>query len=116
MLVADPIEDVLDVPGILLERDELDAVVDQHGVAAVGNGLDEVAQDVRRLHLFSALDETDGGELADAVDSGEKAQFVLLDAALGQVNVEVADRIGDEALLGRLAASHLGQAADSVSL
>jgi hypothetical protein len=66
--------------------------------------------------LPALSDEADEGELARAVDGHEQAQLALLGADLGDVEVEVADRIGGEALLLRLVALDLGQAADAVPL
>jgi hypothetical protein len=43
-------------------------------------------------------------------------ELALLSADLGDVDVEVADRIGLERLLGRLVTGALGQAADPMAL
>ena len=116
VLIADPVEDVLDVPDVLLTRSELHTVVSQHGVDAVGDGLDQVAQEVGRLRLSSALDETDKDEFAGAIDSDEEPQLAFGCADLSQIDVEVADGISGEALLGWLVAADLGQAADAMAL
>jgi hypothetical protein len=97
-------------------RGELDAVVGQHGVDAVGHGLDQVAQEPGGLHLPCAVHEADEGELARAVDGHEQTQLALPGADLGQVDVEVADGVGREALLLGLVALDFGQPADPMPL
>lgn len=87
--VAHPVEDVDEGIPVLCPVGELDTVhgllavppleirsmaccpsiVGQHGMDAVGGGQDQVAQDLGRLHLAGALDETHEGELAGAVAS-----------------------------------------------
>jgi hypothetical protein len=42
VLVTDPIEDVLDVPDVLLASGKLHAVISQHGVDEVGDDFDQV--------------------------------------------------------------------------
>jgi hypothetical protein len=116
VLVAHTIEDVLEVPDVLLAGRELDAVVGEHGVDAVGNRLDQVAQELRRFHLARALDQAGEGELARAVDGHEQAQLALPGADLGDVDVEVADRVGGEALLARLCCPRSRSTADPVPL
>ena len=71
---------------------------------------------LRGLHLAGALDEPDEGELARAVDGHEQTQLALPGADLGDVEVEVADRVGGEALPLGLVAPDLGQPADPVPL
>jgi hypothetical protein len=66
-LVAHAVEDVLDVPDVLLARRELDApgsgpgqaVVGQHRVDLVGHRLDQGTQEPGCLHLAGALHELD---------------------------------------------------------
>ena len=62
------------------------------------------------------LHQPSEGVLGGAVHSHEEVELALLGADLGDVDVEVADRIGLEGLLGRLVAGDLGQAADAVAL
>ena len=62
------------------------------------------------------LMQFDEGELRGAVDGDEHVQLALLGPHLGDVDVEVADRIGLELLLRRLVAFDIGQAADAVAL
>jgi hypothetical protein len=116
VLVADTVEDVANVPDVLLARGELHAVTGQHGMDAVRHSLDQVTQELSCLHLSGASDQADEGELAGAVDGHEQAQLALLRADLGYVEVEVANGIGLEELLRRLVAVNLGQAGDAVPL
>ena len=69
VLCANPVEDVDE--GVLVTGPigEPDAVVGRHRVDAVGPGQDQVAQELRRLHLAGAFDKADEGELAGAVAS-----------------------------------------------
>jgi hypothetical protein len=48
-------------------------------------------------------------------DGDEQIEAALLGVDLGQIDVEVADRVAGEALLGRLVAIDLRQPADSMS-
>jgi hypothetical protein len=116
VLVADPVEDVLAVPDVLLAGRELDAVVGQQRVDPIGHGRDQVAQELCGFHLAGALDQAGEGDLRGSIDRHEQAQLALGRLHLGQVKVEVADRVGGEALLGGLVTIGLGQAADAMPL
>ena len=95
---------------------ELDAVVGQYRVDLVGHGLDQRAQEVGgglscRFHF-----KPGERELGRPVDRDEEVELAFLRSNLGDVDVEVSDRIvGEFASLG-LVASELGQAADAVPL
>jgi hypothetical protein len=54
--------------------------------------------------------------LASAVDGHEQAQLALFRAHLGDVDVEIANGVGGEALAHRLVTLDLGQAADAMPL
>ena len=82
----------------------------------VGNGRDQLAQELRRLHLACALHKASEGELARAVDGHEQPQLAFLCPHLGEVDMKVADGISLEALPLKLVAPSLGQAADAVPL
>jgi hypothetical protein len=83
-------------------------------VDAVGHGLDEGVQEVGRDPAGGLLVQPGEGELAGAVDGHEQVQLALLGADLGDVEVEVAERVGLEALPDRAAALGWGQAGDAV--
>ncbi len=73
VLVADPVDDM--VEGVFVVRlvGELDAVIGQHGVDDVGHGCDQVPQEVSSDHLAGFPMHFDKGELAGAVDGYEQA-------------------------------------------
>lgn len=58
----------------------------------------------------------DEGELRGTVDSNEHVQLALFGAHLRNVDMEVADRVALELLLGRPVAFDIRQAADAVAL
>lgn len=61
-------------------------------------------------------DEFDEGELAGSVDGYEQAQLAFGGLHLGDVDVEIADRVGLELALRLLVARHLRRSADPVPL
>jgi hypothetical protein len=63
-------------------------------VAPVGNGLQEAAEEVGGDALRGALMELGEGELRGPVDGYEEVDPALLGADLGDVEVEVAERVG----------------------
>ena len=60
--------------------------------------------------------QLDEGELGGPVDRHEQVEPAFLSTDLGNVEVEVADRIGLELALVRLVTLHLWQAGDAVAL
>ncbi len=99
VLCADPIEDVDESVLVTHPVAELDAVIGQHDVDAVGHSQDQVAQKLRRLHLPGTFHKADEGGLVRTIDCHEQAQLALFSADLGQIDVEVADRVVGEAIL-----------------
>lgn len=83
-------------------RGELDAVVGEHGVDLVGDGCDQPQQEVSRDGGGGLLVQFDEGELRSAVDGDEHVQLALFGPHLGDIDVEVTDRIAFELLLRRL--------------
>lgn len=116
MLVADPVEDVVEGVCVVRHIGELDAVIGQHCVDRIRDRLDQVARELGGDHLACSLVQFDKGELAGAVDRDEQAQLAFGRLYLCNVDVEVADRVGLEFALRFLVASHLGQPADPVPL
>ena len=92
------------------------AVVGEHGVHAARQGLLQGAQEVGGDARGGALVQLGKGERRGAVDGDEEVELALLGPDLGDVDVEVADRIGLEALAGRLVAVGFRQARDAVAL
>ena len=70
----------------------LDAVVGQHGVDLVGEGLDHAPEEGRTCHLARLVVELDVGELRGPVDRQEHDQLAVGVAHLAAVDVDVADR------------------------
>ena len=60
--------------------------------------------------------QLDEGELGGAVDGDEQVELAFFGPHLGDVDVEVADRVALELLLRRLVALDLRQPADAVAL
>ena len=77
---------------------ELDAVVCQHGVDLVGHGVDQGAEKVGGRLSRRFLLEPGTGELGRPVDRDEKIELAFLRSDLGDVDVEVADRMIGEVL------------------
>lgn len=63
VLVANPVEDVVERIFVTRVIGELDAVVRQHRVDGVGNRCDQIAQELGRDHLARLLVEFGVGEL-----------------------------------------------------
>ena len=82
----------------------------------VGHGCDQVAQERGSGHFPGLLVQFDIGELGGAVDGHEEIQFAFSRLNLSNINVEVAERVGLELLLGGLVALDLGEAPDVVAL
>lgn len=107
-------EDVLHGRAVLLAVFELD--VGEGRVDFVGNRRDEVAQELGCDHLGGPLLQFDIGELARLIDGHEELQLAFSRLHLGDVDVEVADRIGLELLLGWFVAFDFRQAGNAVAL
>ena len=90
--------------GVARREAELDAVVGEHRVDAVRHGLDQGDEEGRRGDAGGALDQLDKGELAGAIDGDEQVELAFRGLRLGDVDVEEADRVALEGLLGRLVA------------
>ena len=95
---------------------ELDAIVGQDGVNAIGHGFEWVFQELPRCPSISLADELAGCELAGAVDTDEQVELALGGLHLGDVHVEEADRVALEALAFWLVALDVRQTGDAVPL
>src|SRR4051794_37452295 len=82
----------------------------------VGHSRDQVAQEVAGNAPGGFLVQFRKGKLTRAVDGYKEVELALLRPHLGDVDVEVADRIRLEPLLGGLVALGLGQARDAMPL
>lgn len=82
----------------------------------VGNRLDQPEQELSGDGCGRLLVHLDEGELRGAIDGDEHVQLALFSPDLGNINVEVADRIAFELLLGRFVPFNIRQPADAVAL
>jgi len=94
---------------------EMSAVVSQHGVDAVWNGFDQAAQEIAGYPPGSSFMQFGKGEFARAVDGHKHVELALVGPDLGNVYVEVANRVRPELLPG-LCAFHIRQSADVMTL
>ena len=97
-------------------RGEVGSVVGQHRVDLVGDGGDQAAQEVCRGAARDLLVQFDEGELGRSVDRDEQVELALRRSDFGDVDMEVADRIGLEFAFGRGFAFDLRQSGDAVAL
>ena len=103
-------------PGFAGGIGEVGSVVGEDGVDPVGDGLDQAAQEVRGRAARHLLMQFDEGELRGPVDRDDEMELALSGSNLGDVDMEIADRIGLELALGRGFAFDLRQARDPVAL
>ena len=85
------------------------SVVGKNRVDLVRDGLDQPAQEICGVAARDRLAELDKGELRGSVDGDEEIEFALGGSNLGDIDMEIADRVGLELpLLGGLS-FNLGQ-------
>jgi len=87
-------------PGLAGGIGEVGSVVGEDGMDPVGDGLDEAAQEVggdATRHFFMQFDE---GELRGSVDRDYEIELALRGSDLGDVNMEIADRVSLELVFG----------------
>lgn len=97
-------------------RGEVHSIVSEHGVDLVRHDLDQRLQKVGRNPLRSLFMHLDEGELGGPVNGDEEVKLALLGADLGNVDVEVADRVGFELLAPGSVAIDIGKPGDAVPL
>jgi hypothetical protein len=117
----DPIDVVLRrraacVPAVRPRSIESQVVVGEDGVDLVGDGFDQVGQEVCSRFARHLLVQLDEGELRGPVDRDDEIELALSGSDLGEVDMEIADRIGLELALRRGFAFDLRQARDLVTL
>ena len=95
---------------------EVGAVVRQHDADLVGHGSCKGPEEVASDAPGDPFMELHEGELGRAVDSDEQVKLAGLRPDLGDVDVEVADRVALELALVGLVAVDLRQAADAMAL
>ena len=82
----------------------------------VGDGFEQGPQEVRGDPCHGLLVQLDVGELRGAIDRHQQVEPAFLGMDLGDINVEVADRVGFELALVGLVAFDLRQTGDAVAL
>lgn len=83
----------------------------------VGEGFDDVAQEVSTVHLAGIRVELDIGELRDPVDRQEHVEFAFSKPQLADIDMDVADRrVCEPPALGGFLLLALWQARDAVPL
>jgi hypothetical protein len=85
VLTANAVEDVREGARVQGPVGELNAVVGQHGVDPIGQRLQQVAQELRRLHLACPLLRSQMRKLRRAVDGDKDIQQTLSRSNLGQI-------------------------------
>src|SRR4051812_12556679 len=88
---------------------KLDPIVGENRVDLVGNSRDQSFEEGRGGGPSRLPDQLHEGELAGAIDGDVKIELAFSGLDLRDVDVEIADRIGLELFLRRLAAFDLWQ-------
>src|SRR5271157_839062 len=107
---------MLEGVAVALSIDELNTVISEDGVNFIGDGIDQVSQELRRHQFPSLIVELSEGEFGCPVHGHEEIELPLFGSDLGNIDVEIADGVLFERLLGRLAAFDFRQPADAVAL
>jgi len=97
-------------------RGEVHAVVGEHGMDLIGQGLDQRLEEVGRNPLRGLFVHLDEGELRGAVDRDQEIELALFGTHLGDIEMEVADRVGLEFLAPGTITVHIGKSGDAVPL
>jgi hypothetical protein len=114
--VSDHVPDFGRGPGIASGISEVGSVVGEDGIDPVRDGGDQAAQEVPRGATRHLLMQFDEGELRRSVDGDDEVELALRSSNLGDVDMEIADRVGLELALGRGFAFDLRQPRDPMAL
>lgn len=95
---------------------EVQAIVGENRVDLVGNCSDQVEKELLRDRRCGSFMQFDIGKFTGPVDGHEEIEPAFCAADLGDIDVEVADRIGFELLLRRRIAIDVRQATNAVAL
>jgi hypothetical protein len=95
---------------------EVGAIVGENRMHPVGHSRDQVSEEVAGNAAGDPLMQLHKGELGRAVDRDQQVEPALLGSQLGEVDVEVADRVALELGSLRLVAVCVGQPRDAVAL
>jgi hypothetical protein len=110
VIVADPVEDVLEGISVAGPVGELDAIIGQDGMNGVRHGRDQIAQELSGIHLTGFGIEFCEGELGCPVNRYEEIELALGRLHLSNVDVEITDWVALKLLLRLFVAFHLRQA------
>lgn len=116
VVVADPVEDMVESIPIGGAVGELDAVVSQDVMNCVRHCCDDIAQELGRVHLASFDGECSESELERSINCYKQIKLTFSGLNLGNIDVEITDRMAFELLLRLLVTSHLWQARNAVTL
>src|ERR1700678_1030202 len=94
---------------------EVGSVVGEDGMDLVGDGGDQAAQEVSGSLARPLLVHLDEGELRRSVDGDDEVELALRGSNLGDVDMEIADRIGLEFPYGGGFAFDLRQPGDPMA-
>ncbi len=113
---AGALKDMLEDVVVALSIDELNTVISEDGVNFIGDGIDQVSQELRRHHFPSLIVELGEGEFGCPVHGHEEIELPLFGSDLGNIDVEIADGVFFERLFGRLVTFDFRQPAAVVAL
>ena len=107
MFEANPIKNVLEGEAVALVIGKLNAIVSQNRVNDIGNSGDEIAHELCGQQLAHFLMKFDKDKLARLVNGDKEIELSLSGLHFGNVDMEIANWIGFELLLGRLVTLHI---------
>ena len=99
---AGALKDVLEGVSVALSIDELNTVISEDGVNFIGDGVDQVSQELRRHQFPSLVVELSEGEFGCPVHGHKEIELPLFSSDLGNIDVEIADGVLFESLFGWL--------------
>lgn len=91
VIVADPVEDVLEGISITSPVGELNAIIGQDGMNGVGHGRDQIAQELGGIHFAGFGIELSECELGCSVNCNKEIELAPGRLHLGNIDVEVAE-------------------------
>src|ERR1700722_17020848 len=108
LAVSDHLPDFCRGPGIASGIGEVGSVVGEDGVDPVGDGFDQAAQEVRGHAARHLLMQFDEGELRGPINRDEEMELSLSSSNLGDVDMEISDRVSFELAMGEASPSTCG--------
>ena len=115
LLLGDHLPDFHRRPGVASGIGEVGSVVGKDRVDLVRDGLDQSTQEVCGVAPRDRLAEFDEGKLRGPVDRDEEVEFALRGSNLGNIDMELSDRVSLELSLRRGFPFNLGQPRDSMA-